>query len=331
MVSAAFLVIFWPHSTMISPAPGAVGGIDDVAHGQLALDLRGAAGIGHFHHFRLVEDAQQVGVVAVIRVHRPQQRHDRELAALVDADGEALLAVDVQLDPTAAFGNDAAVLQAALAGALHLADEVHAGAAVELAHDHSLGPVDDELAAAEHDGDIAEIDLLLDGLLFGQPQPDLKGPAVGQSQLPALVGLVARLAQFVAKVFQAERLVIALDGEDLAQDAFHPLIVPLCGGYIILQEGLVAASLDFRQVRDEVGRSEAAKATNFLRLEPSLSRSGHKGLPFCEEVQYKQRREVAAQPSGGSRAATPAAVRRAVGSRETPRSRATQSDDGNAT
>ncbi len=330
---------------MISPAR-AIGGIDDVAHRQLALDFRGVARVGDLHHFRFIEDAQQVGVIAVVGVHRPQQRHDGKLPALVDADGEALLAVDVQFDPASAFGNDAAALQAALAGALDLADEIHAGAAVELADHHPLGPVDDELAAAEHDGDVAEVDFLLDGLLFGQPQPDLEGPAVGEAELAALVGLVTRLAEFVADVLQAERLVIAFDGEDLPQYAFHPLVVPLRSRDLILQKSLVAARLDFGQVGDEVRRSKAAEATNFLRLEPSLSQGGHKGLPFYEKVQYKQscrRSPARAQHrSGGGRAATPwAAVRLPPPTEvsrghtppgdETSASRVTRSDDGNAT
>ena len=206
---------------------GAVGGIDDVADGQLALDLRRAAAVGDLDDLGLEEHSQQVGVVAVLRIHRPQQRHDRELAALVDANRQAFLAVDVQLDPASAFGDDAAALQAALAGALHFADEIDAGAAVKLADHHALGPVDDELAAAEHDRDVAEVDLLLDRLLLGQAEPHLERPAVGQAQLPALVGLVAGLAQLVADVLQPQRLVVAFDGKDFAQHALDPVILPL--------------------------------------------------------------------------------------------------------
>ena len=263
--------------------PRTVGGINDVADRQLPLELRGAAAIDDFDDFGGIEHAQQVGIVAVVGVHRPQQRHDRELAALVDADGETLFAVDVQLDPTAAFGNDAATLQPPLAGAFDFADEVDAGAAVELADDHPLGPVDDELTPAEHDGDIAQIDLFLDGLLLGQPQPNLERPAVGQTQLATLVRLVARLSQLVADILQAERLVVALDGENFAQYALDPLVLSLRPGGLVLQEGLVAAGLDFRQIGDGIRGSQAAKATSFLGLEPSLSRGGHKGSPSSEQ------------------------------------------------
>ena len=47
------------------------------------------------------------------------------------------------------------------------------GRAVELADDDALGAVDDELAAADHDRHVAEVDLLLDrGLALVQAEPD---------------------------------------------------------------------------------------------------------------------------------------------------------------
>ena len=44
--------------------------------------------------------------------------------------------------------------------------KVDAGRAVQLADDDALGAVDDELAAADHDRHVAEVDLLLDRLLL---------------------------------------------------------------------------------------------------------------------------------------------------------------------
>ena len=155
-------------------------------------------------------------------------------------------------------------------------DEIDARAAVQLADHHALGPVDDELAAAEHDGDVAQVDFLLDRLLLGQAEPDLERPAVGQPQLPALVGLVARFAQFVAEVLQPQRLVVAFDGEDFPQHALDPLVLPLLPGHFVLQKGVVAAGLDFGQVGNGVGGREAAEATDFLGLEPSLGGGGHR-------------------------------------------------------
>ena len=41
---------------------------------------------------------------------------------------------------------------------------------MQLAHHDAFGTVDDELATAQHDGDVAEIDLFLDGLFASEPQ-----------------------------------------------------------------------------------------------------------------------------------------------------------------
>ena len=104
------------------------------------------------------------------------------------------------------------------------------GAAVELADDDPLGAVDDELAAADHDRHVAEVDRLLDRRLpLVQAEPDVERPAVGQAELAALVGLVARLAQVELDVFQLERLVIALDREDLAEDPLQPASLAVLG------------------------------------------------------------------------------------------------------
>ena len=158
-------------------------------------------------------------------------------------------------------------------------DEIDARAAVQLVDHHALGPVDDELAAAEHDGDVAQVDLFLDRLLLGQAEPDLEGPAVGQPQLAALVGLVARLAQLVAEIFQPQRLVVAFDGEDLAQHALDPLVLALLPGHFVLEKGLVAAGLDLGQIGDGVRGALAAEATDFLGLDASLGGGSHKESP----------------------------------------------------
>ena len=72
---------------------------------------------------------------------------------------------------------------------------------------------------------------------------------------------------------------VAFNGKNFPKHAFDPLIHPFLPGNLILQECIVAASLDFRQIWDYVRGSEAAKATCFLGLKPSLSRGGHKGSP----------------------------------------------------
>ena len=52
--------------------------------------------------------------------------------------------------------------------------EVDTGRTVQLAHDHALGTVDDELAATDHDRDLAQVHLFLDRLRLLEPHPDLE-------------------------------------------------------------------------------------------------------------------------------------------------------------
>ncbi len=162
---------------------------------------------------------------------------------------------------------------------LRLGDEVHARAAVQLADDHPFGAIDDELAAAEHDGDVAQVDLFLDRLFLGEAKPNLERPAVGQPQLATLVRLVPRLAQLVAQVFHLERLVVALDGKDLPQHPFQPLVLALGRRDFVLEEVVVALGLNLGQIGDRVRRPPAAKVSDFLGLETSLGRGSHEVRP----------------------------------------------------
>lgn len=171
-------------------------------------------------------------------------------------------------------------MQAAFAGALDFHHEIDAGTAMELIHHDAFGAVDDELAAAEHDGNVAQVDLFLDRLLLGELEPDLERPAVSQAELAALVGFVAGLAQFIAEKLQAERLVVALHGKNLAQHALDPLVLALLPGNVLLQESVVAAGLDLRQVRNPMRGSLAAEATDFLGLNTSLGGSRHGQSPL---------------------------------------------------
>jgi hypothetical protein len=102
------------------------------------------------------------------------------------------------------------------------------------ADDDALGSVDDEFAAAEHDRHVTQVDFLFDRLFLGQAQPDAKGAPIGEPQLAAFVRFVAGLAQLVADVFQPQRLIVALDGKNLAQHPLDALIGALRGGHVVL-------------------------------------------------------------------------------------------------
>jgi len=54
-----------------------------------------------------------------------------------------------------------------------------------------------------------------------QPKPDSQWHAVGQPELATFVWRVSRLSECVVEVLQTDVLVVALDGEDLAQQALQ--------------------------------------------------------------------------------------------------------------
>ena len=258
--------------------------VDHVADGGLADEL-GAGILVHLDHFGRVERPQDVGRVGERLVHRSEQGHRRELAGLVDADAHRLLLGDVDLDPAPALGNDATGVL--LAVAVGLDDEIDAGAAVELAHDAALGPIDDEFAAADHDRHVAQVDLFLDRLgLLVQPQPDAERPTVGEAELAALVGAEARLAQFVLDVLQGDIAVVALDREDLFENALESRLDPFQRRGVQLEESRERDRLDVRQGRNLRDVAVTTEESNRLRGEDSIGGNGHVVAP--PEVTNKQ-------------------------------------------
>ena len=189
------------------------------------------------------------------------------LLRLVDADGQRVLLGDRALDPRAALGDDAAAVQRAVAF-LHFDEEVDARRAVELVHDDALGAVDDELAAADHDRDLAEVDGVFHHLvlvLADEADLDAERHAVGQAQGAALVGGVAGLGEVVADVLEAEVPVVALDREDLAEQGLEALVLALGGLDLLLEEPLVGLDLNFDQVGNRQRVAALAEVAHFVR------------------------------------------------------------------
>ncbi len=228
-------------------------GIDDVADrvradqrlGELGLRVR----LLPRDLLHLVELAQDRGVRRVLRVHRAQQRRARELARLVDADRDGVLLGDVQLDPRATLRDDPARVQPLLAR-VQLDREVDAGRTMQLADRDALAAVDDELAAADHDRDLAEVDLLLDRLGLDQADPDLERVAVGHAQLATLLDRVPRAAEFITDVLETQGLVVRVDREHLAQQGLEPLHLAPVGRDLGLQEAEVRLRLHLDEVGD---------------------------------------------------------------------------------
>src|SRR5262249_16510326 len=145
---------------------------------------------------------------------------------------------------------------------------------------------------------------LLDGLLLVEPQPDAEGPAVGQAELPALVGVVARLAEFVLDVVQADALIVAFDGEDFAQDPLEPGPWSLLGEGVQLQETFVRAGLDVGQRGHVEGVAVLAEVSDLLMLDNTLSRDGHSSCSSLKRPQdapaSRRRQAVCPRRCGGA-------------------------------
>ena len=164
---------------------------------QRALLVAGRVGVGGDRVpdvDRVVEHLQQLLVLDV--AHRAQQHGDRQLALAVDADEDAALLVDLQLQPGAAgrhqVGDEDLLL--AVLGLHH----VGARGAHELGHDDALGAVDDEGAAIGHPREVPhEHGLLADLARLAVLERDLhvQRPRVGHVLLPAILHGVRRIVE----------------------------------------------------------------------------------------------------------------------------------------
>ncbi len=115
-----------------------------------------------------------------------------ELPFAIDPDRQDVLLVVLELHPGAPVGDDLRQVDALVAG------EEHARAAVELADDHPLRPIDDEGAGVGHQRDLAEVDLLFLRIAHHprsrlrvlvvdeETERDLERYGIGHAALPAL-------------------------------------------------------------------------------------------------------------------------------------------------
>src|SRR5262249_17504082 len=152
--------------------------------------------------------------------------------------------------PRTALRDHAATVQGTVAF-LHFNEEVDAGRTVKLVHDHALSAVDDELAAANHDRDFAEVDGVIHHLVLVlalEANLDAKWHAVGQAQRSALIGGIARLGQVIADVLQAEIPVVAFNRENLSEQGFEPFVLSLAELNLFLEEALVSNLLNLDEV-----------------------------------------------------------------------------------
>ena len=191
-----------------------------------------------------------------------QGRHG-QLAAAVDPGEHDVLGVELEIQPGAAIGNDAAGEQQ-LAGGVRLAlvmVEEHTGRAVHLGDDHTLRAVHDEGAVMRHQGHVAHEHILLLDVFHGlctrvlihiehdQAQGHLQRRAVGHVTLLTLLHVVLGLFQLVLDEFEDARLVEILDREDRLEHAHQAFAVERDRTVAGAQEQIVGGFLDFDEVR----------------------------------------------------------------------------------
>src|SRR5690606_10246546 len=84
-----------------------------------------------------------------------EEHGDRLLALAVDANGDLVGLVDLELEPCSAARDDAGGEDVLVRRLLLVAVEVHTRATNELGHDDTLGAVDDECALFGHEREVA--------------------------------------------------------------------------------------------------------------------------------------------------------------------------------
>ena len=195
---------------------------------------------------------------------RPQEDRRRQLPPPVDAHEDRVLGVELEIEPGPAIGDHPRREQQLprRVGLALVVLEEHARRAVQLRDDHALRAVHDERAVVRHERDLAHVDfLLLDalddllvapGLLVVDHQPQLD-PQRGRVGLPAdlaLLDVEDRLTEVVAHVLQRRAARVALDREHGLEGRLQPLVTPLVGRCVRLQEAPVRIRLDRQEVRN---------------------------------------------------------------------------------
>ena len=191
---------------------------------------------------------------------RPQDDRGRQLAPPVYAHEQAVLGVELEVQPGAAVGNHPRRIQQ-LAGTMGLAlvvAEENPRRAVQLGDHHPLRAVDDESAVFRHERHFAHIDFLLldvlDRLAGGLPVVDdeahlhPQGRSVGDATHHAFLDVESRLAELVVNVLDRRVAGVADDGKHRPKRRMQALLPALVGGRLHLQELAVGIHLNRKEV-----------------------------------------------------------------------------------
>ena len=202
----------------------------DLAPQALGNQVQDKAVVGDVHRVGIEEDGEDL---LAAEAERAQQDGSRELAPAVDSNEQAVLVIELEVQPGTAVGNHPGRVQQ-LARGMRLAlvvVEEHAWGAVQLGDDDALRAVDDKGAGVGHQRQLAHVDfLLLDVLdLLGigrgllvvdhQAQQDLQRRMVGEAPELAFLDLERRRLEAVADVLQLDVARVADDGKDRLEHA----------------------------------------------------------------------------------------------------------------
>ncbi len=139
--------------------------------------------------------------------------------------------------------------------------EEYARAAVHLGDDDALGAIDDEGAVGRHERHVAHVDVLLLDVLHrlrlgvgidlehDEAQRHLKRSSKGHAALLAFVDVELRLLEFVTHEFQHRLARKIGDRENGFEDRLQAVIQTPAGGFLHLQELVVAFALNLDEVR----------------------------------------------------------------------------------
>ena len=213
------------------------------------------------HPLGLIEEVQEL----FRRVAQGfQEDGGGKLAPPVDTHIQDILGIEFEIDPGAPERNQPGRVNDLAAGmnlGPVMVDEQTRGA-VQLAHHHPLGAIDDERAVFGHQGQGAKIDLLLldipDSLGLGvgphvmdyQAHPYLHGHFKGHAPLLALVDIVLGIAQAVLDELQGADATKIPNGKDALEDSLEAMVRARLRYHIFLQEAVVGLFLHLDEIGD---------------------------------------------------------------------------------
>ena len=162
-----------------------------------------------------------------------QEGGGEELAAAlaaVEVNVKEVVRIELDLEPGTAIRDDPEGVER-LAVEMERGLERDAGRPVQLGDDDALGAIDDKGPLRGHERNLAHVHfLLLDALLFLEAEGDVERGGKGLALALALEGAHLGIADVVGDEIEDDLLVVALDGEDLAEYGLEADVLALGRG-----------------------------------------------------------------------------------------------------